>query len=109
MAIPLSEKTRRRLEALFARSDRPLAEALLVKECADNLPCVEHATPSSLERVRFAALKMSNGDLGKLAGAVALAKVDWRDLLMGAGFADLRAHEAWRPASKTEDGEPGSG
>ncbi len=50
------------------------------------------------ERFRFAALRLSNGDLRKLEQAVELAKRDWRDLLMAAGFGeDVTAHERWRP------------
>lgn len=52
-----------------------------------------------LERVRFAALKLSTGSLAGLRRAVELAKLDARDLLMAAGFGhDVRAHEAWFPA-----------
>ena len=45
-----------------------------------------------------AGLKLSGGDLSKLQAAIALAQVDWRDVLMGAGFGeDVSAHRAWRP------------
>jgi hypothetical protein len=51
-----------------------------------------------LERFRFAALKYSNGDLSRLERAVKLAQEDWRDLLVGAGFADdVEAHKRWEP------------
>jgi hypothetical protein len=39
-----------------------------------------------MERVRFAVLKLSGGDLEKLRKAIKLAQTDWRDLLMAAGF-----------------------
>lgn len=51
-----------------------------------------------LERFRFAALKYSDGKLPLLEGAVQLAKEDWRDLLLAAGFGyDVEAHGRWEP------------
>ena len=49
-----------------------------------------------LERIRFAVLKLSDGDVEKLDAAVNLAKTDWRDLLVAAGFGDsLTEHDCW--------------
>jgi len=98
----LSPATRRRLEALFRGPDAEIAEHLLVEECGNNLPFTENQNEYQLERVRFAALKVSNGSLAELVSAVELAKLDARDLLMAAGFGrDVRAHETWFP------GDPG--
>lgn len=55
-------------------------------ECAGILSSCEQATSASLERLRFAALKLSQGDLSKLKEAIGFATVDWRDLLMNADF-----------------------
>ena len=64
--------------------------------CGDNLPGSGLDTPESLDRIRFAALKISGGDLDRLTQAVELAQADWRDLLMAAGFGhDTSAHRAW--------------
>ena len=94
----LTPATIRRLEILFGPSDRSEAERLLVAECGNNLPFLEQATPSDLDRYRYAALKISGGDLARLRSAVSLAKSDWRDLLMAAGFADdEHAHRRWMP------------
>jgi hypothetical protein len=83
--VPLSPETRRRLDVLFPGRNREEAEALLL-ECGDS------------DRLRFAALKLSGGNYRKLVEAVELAKIDWRDLLMAAGFGyDVRAHEDWEP------------
>jgi hypothetical protein len=61
----------------------------------------EHATPESLERIRFAALKQSGGTLDGLAAAIRLAKTDWRDLLVAAELADdVDAHLAWLPPAR---------
>jgi len=97
MTVELSEGTLRRLEILFEEPQRAQAAQLLVDECGNNLPLCEHTTPASLERIRFAALKLSRGDLPGLEEAIALAKLDWRDLLMAADFGDTSAHAAWWP------------
>lgn len=98
MSPPLSPETRRRLERLFAPRRREEAERLLRDDCGNNLPFCGGLDSAGLERVRFAALKVSGGRLDKLAEAVRLAQIDWRDLLMNAGFGfDERAHESWEP------------
>jgi hypothetical protein len=74
------------------------AERLLAEECGRALPLVgKDATPVSLERIRYAALRVSGGDLERLHQAVKLAQLDWRDLLMAAGFGDVGAHLSWSP------------
>jgi hypothetical protein len=94
--VKLSPQTTRRLELLFPTEAQEQARQLLICECGSNLPFLEGSNPTSLERVRFAALKVSEGRLDKLEAAVELAKVDWRDLLVHAGFAhDPKAHESW--------------
>ena len=53
-----------------------------------------------LERLRYAAMKLSRGTLGGLRQAIELVKTDWRDLLMGAGFGeDTTEHQRWRPST----------
>ena len=98
MAVPLSEATRERLEILFRREDVRAATELLVNECGDNLPYCNPNGPVECERIRFAALKLSGGRIDRLRDAIDLAKVDWRDLLMAAGFwRDAGAHRKWVP------------
>ena len=92
----ISTETARRVEALFRPVDRAEAVLLLESRCGRNLPMLEQASPSELERVQFAALKLSGGDLGELRQAVVLAETDWRDLLVAAGFQhDPAAHRSW--------------
>ena len=96
--IELSEQTAALVSRLFEKPDSDQAIALLENECSDNLPLVRqwNPTPASMERLRFAALKLSNGKLEKLRNALEIAKQDWRDLLMASGFADqLDAHKRW--------------
>jgi hypothetical protein len=96
--IALSAATERRLEAMFAPADRSAARDLLVTRCGDNLPNWQGRDPIGLERIRFAVLKLSGGQLEALALAVDVACEDWRDSLVAAGFAhEVRAHENWNP------------
>jgi dihydrodipicolinate synthase/N-acetylneuraminate lyase len=81
---------------LFSEDERDLVLSALVDTCGNNLPLLADSTPTDLERVRFAVLKLSGGDLRKLSSAIALAQADWRDLLVCAGFADeMNAHIVW--------------
>ena len=96
--VPLSHETTRRLDALFDGPARRTAAELLITQCADNLPLWVNADERGLERIRFAVLKLSKGDLAELQRAVQAAQVDWRDVLVAAGFANsIRAHESWFP------------
>jgi hypothetical protein len=96
--VPLSPATLSRLKALFSPSEQSEAEELLVELCGSNLPFCENSDSTSLERLRFAALKLSGGRLSELYSAVDLANTDWRDLLVAAGFADdVEAHKSWFP------------
>ena len=89
---PLSSTTRQHLNALFSVDDRPAAEAALLRWLEDS------------ERLRFAALRLSHGDLRALAEAITLGQTDWRDLLVAADFADdIHAHEKWAPQRLTPD------
>lgn len=98
MPVPLSEGTTERVQALFRDDDSRAASRLLAEECGRNLPFCEDSDSRSLERLRFAALKLSRGSLEGLREAIELAKKDWRDLLVAADFAnDVHAHERWQP------------
>jgi hypothetical protein len=99
MAQPLSPATRDRLDAVFAPCDRAEAERLVVSECGNNLPFCQSSDQYELERVRYAAMKLSHGNLDGLRQAIELAKTDWRDLLMAAGFGeDVTEHKRWQPS-----------
>ena len=100
---PLSPETERRLALLFHGDDARTAATLLLHECGNNLPFCEKSDSIQLERIRFAALKLSAGNLDNLREAIALAKTDWRDLLMSAGFGtDVNAHKHWIPQSPVQ-------
>jgi hypothetical protein len=99
--VPLSEGTRDRVKALFGPDTEARVVQLLAEDCGNNLPFCEQATPTSSERIRYAVLKLSGGNLEELGRAIELAKTDWRDVLVGAGFGqDVTAHHKWFPAAK---------
>jgi hypothetical protein len=94
--VKLSESTQRLVQLLFPASEQETTCKMLVKDCGNNLPYLADADEYKLERFRFAAIKISHGDLNELFRAVKVAQYDWRDLLMEAGFGvDVTAHEKW--------------
>jgi hypothetical protein len=94
---PLTQRTRDCVAVMFPTAREKVAE-LLMRECGNNLPFLEDADALALERPRFAALRVSEGRFDKLKSAIELAKIDWRDLLMAAGFGeDAEAHLRWKP------------
>ncbi len=99
----LSPRTWQLVQKIFP-NDAEAAGRMLVEECGQNLPFCEEADEVELERFRFAALKISGGSLARLQDAVDLAKHDWRDELIQAGFAErVQVHNQWA------DGILGSG
>jgi hypothetical protein len=93
----LTPKTVQLVERLFPPEHREEVCELLARECGDNLPLTGPPTPGAgHERIRFAVLKLSEGNLTKLHEIVNHAKIDWRDVLVWAGFGNsLTAHEEW--------------
>lgn len=99
--IELSEATIERINALFPVELRKEVEERLKEECADNIAFYEDSNPCRMERIRFSVLKLSKGNMEKLAKAIELAQTDWRDLFMAAGFGeDTEAHKHWNPKCK---------
>src|SRR5262245_9967190 len=102
MGTELSPRTKQLVAVVFAPELRSEASSLLVEQCDTNLPGLQSLDAVGLERYRFAALKLSHGQIDKLKQAVALAQTDWRDLLVAAGFAhDIKAHESWSPQQES--------
>lgn len=96
MMAALTETTERLVEKLFAPAEQGAVRQLLLTQCGNNLPFLEAATAEQLERFRFAALKISDGKLPALQRAVQVAREDWRDLLVAAGFGhDVTIHWKW--------------
>ena len=105
MVAELSHKTRTVVAALFDGEGAAAAERILVTRCGNGLPGMSRAAPIELERVWFAALRLSGGHLQKLEEAAMLAEKDWRDLLVAAGFAeDVDVHLHWVPKRDGSEG-----
>lgn len=97
MSPPLSPETERRVSILFSPETRVEASRLLIEQCGNNLPFFDRLDQFQLERARFSALKLSEGNIEKLMKAIALAKSDWRDLFVAAGFTQPDSHRDWLP------------
>jgi|SRR5215510_13313985 len=96
MAPPLSPRTKQLVEIFFSSKDISEAWQWLEEECGNNLPSCGQQDEYGMERIRFAAIKMSKGNVLKLLKAIDEARMDWRDLLMAADFGyDVNAHENW--------------
>lgn len=94
--LELSIKTKQIIDKLFTDNDKPQVIMLLKNDCGNNLPFCKNATPHQMERIRFAAMKVSGGMVNELKKVIDLAKADWRDLLINAEFAnDEVSHEIW--------------
>ena len=84
--MKLTDRTISAIETLFLEDRREQVAELLL------------SYDRGCERTWLAMLKVSNGNMQLLHEAVTLAKTDFRDLLMNAGFGeDLKAHERWTP------------
>jgi hypothetical protein len=92
----LSATTRKVIAACFPPKQQTEAARLLGEECGSNLPFLENFDEVQLERVRFAVIKLSGGNLDKLRQATQIAQQDWRDVLVAAGFGhSLTEHQRW--------------
>ena len=96
----LSDAVILRINLLFPPEQQKKVSQLLHYECGNNLSSGRNIDTNGLDRVRFAALKLSDGNMDKLENAIAVAKLDWRDLLMAAAFGDVHAHEEWLPTKR---------
>ena len=105
--VELSQSVEAAIKKTFREPDRHAVAELLLHDMANNLPMMSGRTdPASFDRVRMAALKFSNGQMDALYKGIDLAKRDWRDLLVAAGFGQLDAHAMWYQSllcSKADD------
>jgi len=96
MTPQLSPHTRQLVEIVFKPKDSAEAAQWLEEECGNNLPFCEGQDEYGMERIRFAAIRLSKGNMLELLKAIDVARMDWRDLLMAAGFGfEVRAYETW--------------
>jgi hypothetical protein len=96
--IRISPATRERIRLLFPQEYWASVEERLRTECGDNLPFLESHHTGLAQRIRFAVLKLSGGDLDELELQLKDAAIDWRDTLVAAGFGNhSHAHRSWKP------------
>ena len=82
------------IAALFSPDERTTIAEIIVEEC--NAERLHSSSPERLERIQLAILKLSNGEVDRFLAAAELARLDWRDVLVAAGFGnDLNAHLEW--------------
>ena len=92
----LTDITEKLIDAIYRKEDKSLVIHTLENECGNNLPFCNGWTSKQLERIRFAVIKFSEGQLDRFHYAVKLANTDWRDLLVEVGFADdIDYHNEW--------------
>lgn len=92
----ITQRTKKIIAVLFRDKEQDLVKFELESKCSTNVPGCSSWSNSELERIWFAVLKLSNGDLSKLRSSIRLANTDFRDLLLTAGFGhNLEAHNKW--------------
>lgn len=99
MSPKLSPATQQRVQIMYPPEKQEEVTRLLVEECGHNIPPINlDEDEFAFEPLRFAALKVSNGDVDVLKKAIDLAKEDYRELLGAAGFSwSTTKHEKWLP------------
>jgi hypothetical protein len=96
----LTDGTRQRLEMVFVPELRKQAEEILLKQFGTKMPGYKDASALEIERVRFAALKLSEGSLAKLREQLDVVSVNPHDLLVKAEFLDIGDHLDWWPDAR---------
>lgn len=94
--LPLGQEAEKRIALLFEPTHQETVRTILLRDCGNSL--WREASETEIERLRFAVLKVSRGSLDRLSKTIELAKTDWRDVLLAAGFANNpQAHRSWLP------------
>ena len=92
----LSQNTLNLVYSLYETSEAQKVCERLDNECGTEALLCEGWTPRQMDRIRYAVLRLATEKDMCLDSAINLAKSDWRDLLLAAGFGnDLDAHEKW--------------
>jgi hypothetical protein len=96
MTLKLSPRTRKLVNIIFPLKQVEEAVQRLEEECGNTIPFCYDNDEYQMEWIRFAAIKLSEGNIDKLLHAIDEARMDWRDLFMAADFGyDVKAHEDW--------------
>jgi hypothetical protein len=99
---PIEDSTSLRIDAMFQEDDRHLVREMIVESINWRMPGWRHSTLLDIERIRFAVLKLADGDVNKLGEVIELAKLDFRDVLLAANFPTPHSHQKWMPKPKAE-------
>lgn len=88
--------TRHVLRVVFPPNLWEQVETTLAIDCGPEQVHSRYFDGEAMERIWLATLKLSDGSITAFENAVLLAQIDWRDVLLGAGFgSDLEAHIKW--------------
>ncbi len=99
--IAVSAETAKRVHAAFPVAAHALVLDILLNECGDNLPLVDTSYTQLAERIRFAVIDLSRGDVAQLRAHIKEAQTDWRDVLVAAGFSHgIHDHRKWREGKR---------
>jgi hypothetical protein len=95
-ALHITLRTRHVLRVVFPPNLWERVEKTLVIDCGPEHVHSRDFDGEAMERIWLATLKLSDGRITAFENAVLLAQIDWRDVLLGAGFgSDLEAHIKW--------------
>ncbi|TCQ07525.1 hypothetical protein C8J40_104422 [Sphingomonas sp. PP-CC-3A-396] len=95
-ALHITLTTRDVLRAVFPPNLWERVETTLMIDCGPAQVHSQDFDGEAMERIWLATLKLSDGSITAFENAVLLAQIDWRDVLLGAGFGnDLDAHIKW--------------
>ena len=93
MTVSISPLVEAVIAKIIAVEDQDVVRSLIEEQCGDNLPLTNKG---GSDRIRLAVLKLTKGDPNEVLTYIALAQLDWRDLLVAADFAhDTGAHLLW--------------
>ncbi|MBE2991572.1 hypothetical protein IFR23_06030 [Sphingomonas sp. CFBP 13603] len=93
-ALHITLRTHHVLRAVFPPNLWERVETTLVIDCGPEQVHSRDIDGEAMERIWLAILKLSDGSITAFENAVLLAQIDWRDVLLGAGFgSDLEAHK----------------
>jgi hypothetical protein len=96
---PLTDAVRQRIELLFRPQEQEQVARLLEEHCRYDV-LYRNSPASEVERVRFAILKLSHGEVARIQMGIDAARQDFRDVLMWADFGEPGMHLRWFPEKK---------
>ena len=96
MPLPLTKRVKRALDVLFDEPMRSNLAKRLETEAAENIPFHDKSKSAEMDRIRFSLIKIIGENGVSEDSAFELAKTDWRDLFMAAGFGcSANEHNNW--------------